>query len=304
MEQLSKETFTRYRAIGKIILESGYKKGQWKSEHRNRFMNELGISQKTFSRFIQLAEMEEHEFSHVMTNFPSLYAWENYPQIEKQKRMQNEIQELINKKMAIQTTNVQLMFGDFREVGKQIPDESVQVILTDPPYGLEYLDLWDSLGELAERVLIPSGYLITYSGKWYLPQVMSKLSNHLNYFWTIALLLKERDLINLKNIYSKWKPILIFSKPPEILPNDYFIDVIEGIGQEKELHPWQQSTLELADLISKFLLPNGIILDPMAGVGSSLILARELNHKCIGIESDLQTFEIMKARLAEYENQK
>ena len=72
-----KDTFIRYRKCGQLILSSGYRKGRWHDEHRQYFLSELKMSQKTFSRMIQLGEMGEDEFSHAMTKFSSVYAWAN-----------------------------------------------------------------------------------------------------------------------------------------------------------------------------------------------------------------------------------
>lgn len=77
MEQLRKETFKRYREIGKIILESGYRKGQWSSSHRKHFLEKLGISQQSFSRMVRLGEMSENRFTHAMSKFSSLFRWAN-----------------------------------------------------------------------------------------------------------------------------------------------------------------------------------------------------------------------------------
>lgn len=73
--ELGKETFRRYREIGKHILTSGYKKGQWKSKHKKLFQDKLNISQQTFSNMVILGEMNDLEFTSVTSNFTSYNAW-------------------------------------------------------------------------------------------------------------------------------------------------------------------------------------------------------------------------------------
>jgi predicted methyltransferase len=46
-----------------------------------------------------------------------------------------------------------------------IPDNSVPLILTDPPYGDEAAPLYEWLALWARRVLIPGGSLICYTGQ-------------------------------------------------------------------------------------------------------------------------------------------
>jgi len=75
MEELTRQTFNRYREIGKIILNSGYEKGAWKDKHKHKFINDLGISRPTFTRMVQLGTMEEEEFVRVTNQFSSFYQW-------------------------------------------------------------------------------------------------------------------------------------------------------------------------------------------------------------------------------------
>ena len=191
--------------------------------------------------------------------------------------------------------NLTLIHGDFAEAN--VPDESIQLVLTDPPYGQEYLSLWDKLGVFACRVLVPGGFLIAYSGQFSLPIVFDKLRVKLDYFWTIALILKENQLVPSRNIFCEWKPLVIFYKPPLKLLQ-YFPDVIKGKGQEKNLHPWQQAEMELEKVITTFCPSNGAICDPMAGSGTTLAVGLRLGRKCVGIELNEDIFEHMKGRLA------
>ena len=78
-----KETFVRYRKLGKLILDSGYRKGQWKSEHKQRFLNELGIEHPSFNRMVTLGELSEEGFVHAVNKFPSLHAWANQKSLAK-----------------------------------------------------------------------------------------------------------------------------------------------------------------------------------------------------------------------------
>src|SRR5690606_39120140 len=52
---------------------------------------------------------------------------------------------------------VDIRHGDFREVLADVPDGSVDAIITDPPYPGEFIDLFTDLSHLAARILKPSG---------------------------------------------------------------------------------------------------------------------------------------------------
>jgi DNA modification methylase len=42
-----------------------------------------------------------------------------------------------------------------RKLGKNIPDESIDLIFTDPPYAEEFLYYYDELAKLTQSVLRP-----------------------------------------------------------------------------------------------------------------------------------------------------
>jgi hypothetical protein len=54
--------------------------------------------------------------------------------------------------------------GDCREKLADIPDNSVALILTDPPYEDSAEPLWQWLGSFAKRVLVPGGAIVCYFG--------------------------------------------------------------------------------------------------------------------------------------------
>lgn len=214
-----------------------------------------------------------------------------------------EVERIEQRNEALAETNLKLpedilvYQGDFSKI-EGLQPESVQLILTDPPYPEEYLPEWDKLAEFAKKMLVPGGFLIAYCGHFHLPTVLAKLQKHLDYFWIIALAQKRHSLVHSRHVFCDWKPIIIFNKPPLTLP-DYFGDLINGNGTEKTHHEWQQGLLELEGLITNFCPKNGVILDPFAGSGTTLIAAKKLGRKSIGIEVNPETFAVMKKRLAE-----
>ena len=65
------------------------------------------------------------------------------------------------------TSNIQLYQGDCLEVMKNIPDKSVDLVLTDPPYGTTACK-WDSviplepMWEQLKRIIKPSGAIVLF----------------------------------------------------------------------------------------------------------------------------------------------
>ena len=77
-------------------------------------------------------------------------------------------------------SNYKLIHGDFIEQSqKEIPDNSIDLIFTDPPYAdtPENLLLYEELARLAIRVLKPGGSLVFYVGHIILDQVIGIFNN-------------------------------------------------------------------------------------------------------------------------------
>jgi len=210
---------------------------------------------------------------------------------EKVKKMEDSLKE----------TNIILKLGDFREQIKEVKSNSVDLILTDPPYPKEYLDLWKKLAEEAERVLKPGGFLISYSGQYYLPQIFEYFNKHLEYYWLAGLnhLGEKRMLPNL--VINRMKPILIFYKPP-LKKKISFSDLIDSPAPDKTYHEWQQSLEPAEYLISQFSFPNDLILDPFLGTGTFALAATKKKRRFIGFEIDSNTYKIAVERLNEWTN--
>jgi len=157
--------------------------------------------------------------------------------------------------------------GDFRDLVLTLPDNSVDLILTDPPYGRQFRPLWEDLAREAARVLKPGAFLVAYSGQHGLPEILSALASHLDYFWMGFLLHRVCPRREEVCVVNAGKPLPIFFKPPRRMPAQWFTDVVRGVGPEKSLDPWQEPVAEARHLITTFSRRGDLVLDPF-GCGS------------------------------------
>ena len=181
-----------------------------------------------------------------------------------------------------------LLLGDFRERGQEIASDSIDMIFTDPPYDKDSLSLWNDLGQLAKRVLKPGGMLLSYSGIMYLPTVHQILGQHLDYLWTFAIHhTGGGNILTWLSLRQEWKPVLSYYKPPLRKHWNMFADMVSG-GKNKDNHPWEQAESEAQHYIKALCPPNGTLLDPMMGSGTTLVAAHNLNMgiQATGIEID------------------
>lgn len=214
---------------------------------------------------------------------------------EKKQEKESEIKEATKKVERISITDrYEIYNDDFINVNKKI-----DLIVTDPPYPREYLNEWDKLGQYAKKNLKDNGFLVAYSGQLNLPDVLSILTKYLDYYWSFALLHNgNNQLINPRNIFCGWKPIIIMQKV--IKKIDVPIeDIIQGTGRSKDLHEWQQSTGEVDNLINCFSMPGDVVCDPFMGSGTFILDAIRLNRFALGFEIKADVFMKTKDRINE-----
>ncbi len=223
----------------------------------------------------------------------------NISEAKKEEKKEEKIAE--RKKLAEEGAKkeIQIDFrlGDFEEVFADLPDGSIDCIITDPPYPYEYIEVWTKLSRFAKRVLKLNGYCIAYSGQMYLPEVMKRMNEYLDYYWTFAVYHEgQTQIVNGINLMCRWKPVLIFQNGKKKIENtfqDYFISE----QREKNGHDWQQSKSGVAYLIEMFTKPMDTILEPFAGSGTTIIAAKEKKRKVLAAEINEQTYNIAKALL-------
>jgi site-specific DNA-methyltransferase (adenine-specific) len=193
-----------------------------------------------------------------------------------------------------------LMHGQFQSA--DVPDGSVDLIFTDPPYDVEAVGLYADLSEFSARVLRPGGVCLAYSGQFTLPDAMKGLGQNLEYMWVAGIRHTGGELRFRKyHIRNAWKPILVFYKPPLELWWDWFSDMIDGGGKEKDEHEWQQAESEAAHYIAALSPEGGSVLDPMCGSGTSLVAAKKLGRTYLGIDIDAEALQSAARRLNDCE---
>lgn len=221
--------------------------------------------------------------------------------------------------------------GDSHDLIKKIPDNSVDFILTDPPYNLAQhstgniplpgrtamnndLAPWDLIEFKPEewiddflRILKPTGNLFIFTsynqiGKWYdLLDHKFDATNFMVWHKTnpAPKVFKAGFLNSCELIYTCWNKGHTWNFISQAEMHNFVESSIcmrpERLQDPK--HPTQKPVAVLKKLITIASNENDVIFDPFMGVGSTGVAALELNRKFIGFEISPDYFKAAKLRL-------
>ena len=185
------------------------------------------------------------------------------------------------------------------ELNKHVAPDSVDCIITDPPYGHDAIPLYEDLGKMAKVVLKPGGSLVVMVGQSYLPELLGVLSEHLMYQWMSAYLTPGGQAVQLwdRKVNTFWKPILWYIK------GEYHGKWIGDVAKsdvndnDKRFHQWGQSESGIADIVSRFSIEGDTVVDPFLGGGTTAVVAVALGRKFIGADKDPDSIWITGERL-------
>ena len=223
-----------------------------------------------------------------------------------------------------------LFNADCMDILPLIPDESVDVILTDPPYNIGYAD-WDKFFHIPEitkewyRILKPNGSVFCFAGWSFVCNVINEFDKGFKLNdWIIYDRIKGRG--GRKRMVSTREDLLWYVKSDEwIFNKDKAYSTIKkktkGMGKkngrdtralsnvwtdispivpwskERNIHPTQKP-LQIAERILDVFSNNGsVILDCYAGSGTFLEASKNKGNTFIGIEKEVKYYELAVARV-------
>lgn len=221
--------------------------------------------------------------------------------------------------------------ADSRDIIKHIPDNSIDFILTDPPYNLgkhstgniplpgrtpmnnDVAD-WDLINfnpeDWAEefiRILKPTGNLFIFTsynqlGRWYnCLDHRFDTSNFMIWHKTnpAPKIFKAGFLNSCEMIFTCWNKKHTWNFISQKEMHNFIESPIcmrpERLSDPK--HPTQKPVSILKKMIEIATNPDDIVFDPFMGVGSMGVASLELGRRFIGVEIDQNYFEAAKKRI-------
>ena len=208
---------------------------------------------------------------------------------------------------------ITIYHGDALLILPQLPELSVRCIITDPPYGVslkesgevymvgDTVDLFPYVLPLLRRVLADDGAIYAFSSTsrlaLNLPSFQTYFKMHSMIIWDKRIGRVPRQLSHYK---LRYEPILYGSKGLHRL-NEYADDVfcVDIPRGKKRVHPTQKPVEVMKYLLSNSSVEGQVALDPFLGSGTTVVAAKVLNRKAIGIEIEERYCEITAKRLSQ-----
>jgi DNA modification methylase len=191
----------------------------------------------------------------------------------------------------------EIITGDARELAKAIPDNSIDLIFTDPPYLKEFLPLYGWLAEEASRVLKPGGFLLTYVGNYWKYETMLQLGQHMSFFFDYVLLMPgDNSILWPRRTICRHKSIMAFVKGAG-KPRCNVLSVYNGTTADKRYHIWGQEEGAARYYIDCFSKPGETIWEPFCGGGTTTTVCKILGRQFIAFEIDPLAADIARKRL-------
>ena len=226
---------------------------------------------------------------------------------------------------------------DCFNVFKDIPSNSVDLILTDPPYlisrksNFDKGGAWNNASDVRCRKTPPK----TEFGEWDKKEFdmdtvieecyrILKQSGSLIMFFDIWKMQELKDIMETHKFkqfrlcrWDKTNPVPVNSKLNYLSNStEYFITAVKGgkptfhseydkgiytypicSGSERTEHPTQKPLVLIDELVKKHSNENDLIVDPFMGSGTTGVSAKKFNRSFLGVELNEKFFKIAQTRI-------
>ena len=199
---------------------------------------------------------------------------------------------------------VTIYHGDCREILPQL--EPVDLVLTDPPYGVSFnRATWSDMPSDYKEFMRSWLALTVNSSGHFVFQAMLNADRWHEWFpkgFRIFAACRGFTQFMPCAIQWSWDPVVFWGKftgEPSVTKKDWWVQSLApfGFGRERIEHPCPRPFETMKYLVG--IAGQGIILDPFMGSGTTLRAAKDLGRKAIGIEIEEKYCEIAAKRMAQ-----
>ncbi len=234
---------------------------------------------------------------------------------------------------------ITLICADAIDALKNIPDKSIRLIVTDPPYNLskdygnntdnksfdEYLDFTRNWLKQAKRVLTDDGSIYVFMGMRYISYLYNILEKEIGmYFNSWITWYYTQGIGKTRGFSPRHDDILYFTKHPKNfvfniddirVPQKYYRSInnmrganpgnvwefshVHYCNRNRKQHPTQKPEGLFERIILASSCEGDTVLDPFSGSGTTLRVCQQTGRNAIGIEINEEYIEMTEQRLNE-----
>ena len=218
----------------------------------------------------------------------------------------------------------QVVCGDCREVLKKMPDKCVDLVVTDPPYGLNFHSSWPSETRKKDFIENDRPEDLVPLIQTVIPELIRVMESDSEMYWFCGgggspilawawlefkkfepelrvknLLVWDKQFVGLGWDWRfQYETIFQLVKGKGIANTD---PSASNVVRAKKIIPQvnEHPTPKSVDVITELLKrkPSKIVLDPFSGGGSTLEAAKLMSRKYVGIEVNARYVEMARQRL-------
>ena len=206
--------------------------------------------------------------------------------------------------------------GDCYELIKQIPDKSIDLIITDPPYtkptvtsfgrvavkNIADLSIQETYMKVIkkeiERVLKPSGSLFLFCDDGYYASIYRAY-----YDWhQLNLLVWDKGKIGMGKPFRRQHELILYANRGSIEANKsegvtHYPTIFRFQVEKDKIHEAQKPIKLIEYLVNGFSNENDIVLDLFSGSGTTAIACKNLKRKFISFELNEDYYKASLERL-------
>lgn len=229
------------------------------------------------------------------------------------------------KKSVANSLRCELRHGNSIEIMKQMDDNQVDLILTDPPYGIgantagyrnrtmlhhNYDDSEENARAILETLLVEGwrisklrANLFIFTDIKHFAWLYDNASRCGWMPWRYPVIWQKGTAEGLapwgRNGFVHTYDIAFWATKGRRGTNNTFVDILtyNRVARSERIYAAEKPVVLLETLINLFTDPGDLVFDPCAGSGSTLLAAKNLNRHSLGIEINKEVCDLATVRL-------
>ena len=186
----------------------------------------------------------------------------------------------------------QIVTGDARELTKRIPDESIDLIFTDPVY--DRIEDYEWLAETAARVLKPDSTCLVWIANPRIEHVLRVMGKYLAFVMPFVYTVPGKGYMMFSRTTFVWSTLCLWFEKGHSRKTGAKPDTVIGGGRTAFGHKWNKNPDAFINWTGIF---PGTVFDPFTGGGTIPAVCKILSRNYIAFEIDPATAEMARERV-------